>query len=214
MSAQPRLFTQTYWRNAQYLPFYVMSGDIAGEYTKMNQRIFDQWIPRGYPSLFVVYRGRGAEWFEAEIPYMFDWMSRKKREVAFPELGRSAGPGGEEFQTMRSTDNRFYWLSTDSINEKYLNETTWSNRVVPATMQARIAEGNQIIIQTRGLKQLTVWLGRGMVDFEKPVTVRINGNTMLNNRPIKPSLRTLLEDFQARGDRQRLFLVELPFSVK
>lgn len=212
MSAQPRLFAQSYWRNAQYLPFYVVSGDTAGDYTKMNRRIFDQWIPRGYPSLFVEYRGRGAEWFEAEIPYMFDWMSRKKREGAFPELGWSGGAPGEGFQTMRSTDNRYYWLSTDSINEKYLNEGTWSNRISAAGIQARIAEGNQILIYTRGLKQLTVWLGRGMVDFEKPVTIRINGNTMLNNRIVKPSLRTLLEDFQLRGDRQRLFLVELPFS--
>lgn len=216
MSAQPRLFAQSgYWRNAQYLPFYVMSGDTAGEYTKMNRRIFDQWVPRGYPSLFIEYRGRGAEWFEAELPYMFNWMSYKKREAAFPELGRSAGLSGEEFQTMRSTDNRFYWLSTDSINEKYLNEgPTYSNRVIPAGMQARIAEGNQILIQTRGLKQLTVWLGSKMVDFEKPVTIRVNGNTLLNNRMVKPSLRTLIEDFQSRGDRQRLFLVELPFQLK
>lgn len=216
MSAQPRLFTlSSYWHNAQYLPFYVMSGDTAGDYTKMNRRVFDQWVPRGYPSLFIEYRGRGAEWFEAELPYMFDWMSRKKREVAFPELAWGGGVTGEGFQTMRSTDNRFYWLSTNSINEKYLNEgATFSNRVIPAGVQARIAEGNQILIQTRGLKQLTVWLGRGMVDFEKPVTIRINGNTVLNNRTLKPSLRTLIEDFQERGDRQRLFLVELPFPLK
>src|SRR5262249_52980147 len=91
----------------------------------------------------------------------------------------------------------------------------WKTTRAPAVMQARIFENNQIHIHTRGLKQLTVWLGLDMlIDFDKPVSIRINNITPWTNarRPLKPSLRTLLEDFYQRGDRQRLFLVELPFN--
>ena len=78
-----------------------------------------------------------------------------------------------------------------------------------ASLQGRIAEGNQIIVNVRGLKQLTVWLSRDMVDFTKPVTVRVNGGILWNNRRVTPSLATLMEDFYERRDRQRLFLAKI-----
>ena len=46
----------------------------------------------------------------------------------------------------------------------------------------------------------------------KPVTIRINGSPRLNNRKVAPSMKTMLEDFYARGDRQRLFLARLDFD--
>jgi pimeloyl-ACP methyl ester carboxylesterase len=218
MSATPRYFsTSSYWRNAQYLPFYVVTGDhgYANPKQNTNRRIFDQWVPKGYPSLYIEYKGRGLEWFHGELPYLFDWMARKKRAKAVPELGRNpnAGPFGEEFQTMRQTDNRFYWLSTDDISDRNLNEAgRWKPTVAAATLQARIFEGNQIHINTRGLKQLTVWLGPDMlIDFDKPVNIRLN-QFAPRNYPAKPSLRTLLEDLYQRGDRQRLFFVEIAFN--
>jgi hypothetical protein len=154
--------------------------------------------------------------FDGELLYMIDWMNRKKRARAIPELGRNpnAGAFSEEFQTMRQLDNRFYWLSTDEIQDRNTNDPAkWRPLTVPAVMQARIHEGNQITIHTRGLKNVTVWLGSdSLLDFDKPLTIRLNQNVPLT-RTYTPSLKTLLEDFYQRGDRQRLFLIEIPFKI-
>jgi len=167
----------------------------------------------------VEYKGRGLEWFEGEVPSMFEWMDCKRdahrRARAVPELGRNGngGPFGDEFQTMRPTDNRFYWLSTSRINPRNLNTLDhWKNETRPATLQARIGEGNQIGVSMVGLHQLTVWLARDMIDFDKPGTVRVNGSPGWANRKVQPDLGTLLEDFYQRGDRRRLFVarIEIP----
>ena len=59
---------------------------------------------------------------------------------------------------------------------------------------------------------MTVWLGQGMIDFEKPVKMTLNAKVNFGVRKIAPNLETLLEDFYQRADRQRPFLakVELP----
>jgi dienelactone hydrolase len=211
---RPQLFAERYWRNGQYLPFYVVDGDRNGANPRDSRRLFDQWLPRGYPSLFVLYKGRGLEWYEAELPYAFDWMSRKKRAPADTELGKHGGGGplGEEFQTMRATDNRFYWLSTDEIYPRHLNDgRRWDQRVTGATLQASVGRNNQINVNVRGLKQVTVWLGRGLIDLDKPVTIILNLQRHVRNA--KPNLETLLEDLYQRGDRQRLFLARVDFNL-
>ncbi len=61
------------------------------------------------------YKGRGIEWFGGEVPNIFDWMRNKQRAFPLHQLGTD-GIGeafGNEFCTMRPTDNRFYWLTTD-----------------------------------------------------------------------------------------------------
>src|SRR5262249_52477988 len=58
MSAGPKYFSAAYWRNAQYLPYYVVSGDRAGEINKKIREQFTDWVQRGFPSLWVQYKGR------------------------------------------------------------------------------------------------------------------------------------------------------------
>jgi hypothetical protein len=166
----------------------------------------------------VEYKGRGIEWYEEELPYIFDWMDhkvgQKKRAPGFPDLGRSGngGPLGQEFRTMRATDNHFYWLSTDSIGERHLLTDTWDPHVIAASLQGKIMEGNQINLNLRGLNKVTVWLGRDMVDFNKPITIRINGGVRLANYKVVPKLETLLDDLYQRGDRQRVFWAKVDFD--
>jgi hypothetical protein len=149
-------------------------------------------------------------------------MDRKKRESGFPELGRRflMGTNGEEFQTMRATDNRFYWVTVEQHNEKYLNPLLDKENAVSAVVQATIREGNLIAVNTRGIKSLRLWLGRvwdaqngskAMIDFDKPVRVTVGGKPTNNNRgyAVTPSLATMLDDLYERGDRQRLFLATI-----
>jgi dienelactone hydrolase len=211
MSAFPGPWPYRYRHNGQYLPFYVVSGDRSGD-SRDNKAMFQEWVPHGYPVLYVQYRGRGVEWFAGELPALFDWMDRQRRAHPTNELGRY---GGDEFLTMRSGDNRFYWLTTDALDERQLNEGPRFNpRPLGATLQAN-RRGNDFNVRTQGIRQVTVWLpsGDGTADFDKPVTVYVN-TTKRWDRKVTPSREVLLEDFHARGDRQQLYVARVDLEVR
>lgn len=221
MGAGPDLFAERYWRNAQYLPFYIVTGDRSGDATQNTRDQFNHWVPRGYPTLWIQYKGRGIEWFAGEVPVMFDWMRTKRRAFPLHQLGTDGNRTamGNEFQTMRQSDNHFYWLSTDAIAERSVNTFAgWRSSVYAATLTARIdTKTNEIYARVDGVKQLTIWLGRdakgeSMIDWNRPVGVKINLASYWNKK-VTPSLETLLEDLFERGDRQQLFLARLDFRL-
>src|SRR5262245_14726192 len=123
---------------------------------------------------------------------------------------------GREFLTVRSADNRFYWLSTDSVKSLHLNEDGKYNvNVLGAQLKGGIAK-NQISVIAKGVSQVSVWLGRDrrgqyMVELDKPVTVYINGQAQVNVK-VTPSIKFLMEDLYERGDRQRLYFARLDFD--
>jgi predicted esterase len=210
MSAYPQFFATRYAPNAQFLPFYVVDGDKDVRSSDNNQKIANRWVRWHFPALLVEYRGRGREWFAAEPPVIMDWMSRKKRIFPQQELGRHER--GDTFVSMRATDDRFYWLSSDAIQEYCLNDAAaWNPAVRPATFQGRIGS-NFIHLHVSGLKKVSVWLGPGMVNFDQPARIQIGAGVPFN-RPVQPSLETLLEDLYQRGDRQQLFVARIDLKL-
>ena len=221
MSGVPEMFALRYWRNAQYLPFYVVVGDHAGDPNKKTRDYFQTWVLRGFPTLWVQYKGRGMEWFGGEQSNIMDWMRNKKRAFPLHQLGTAGNGGafGTEFSTMRQSDNRFYWLSTNSVLARCLNSPVkWNNQVPCAMLTAKIdTTSNDIFVRASGVKQLSIAIGRNsrgdnMIDFDKPVTVRIDLAPAWVNRKIVPNLKTMLEDLHRTGDRQRLQLARLDFA--
>jgi pimeloyl-ACP methyl ester carboxylesterase len=211
-------FVRSYWRNGQYLPFYIVVGDQTGE---INKRLFDmfkkEWVPRGFPWLLIQYKGRGLEWFQGELTYIFDWMEHKRdrfsRARAVPDLGKLGGAAtlDLDFQSMRKSDDRYYWLSTKSIGDRQVNDAkAWNSNTPPASFQGNVfLENNSINVTVRNLRQVTVWLGRDMIDFTRQVNINVNGRNRWMNKKVEPSLAALMEDFYARGDRQRLFFARV-----
>ena len=215
MSAAPERFAERYYPNGQFLPFYIVDGDRSGDINKHLRVQFTQWSSK-YQMLWIQYKGRGVEWYGGEVPTMFDWMRGKKREFPLQELGV-----GKPFRTHRATDNSFYWLTTDGVEDRHINTFAgWKYYIEPATLVGRIdLTTNTVSVTTTGLNQVTLWLGRNsqnepMVNFDKPLTVKWNWNTVLNKKTVAPSLETLLEDLANRGDRQRLFVAKLEFQGK
>ncbi len=198
-----------YWRNAQNLPFYVITGEQAGEALINVRKIYDQWMPRGYPSLLVVYKGRTLEWFAAEIPTMFDWMNRKRRTVS---TSAPTPATRQPFVSIRGGDNRFYWLGLEKIDPRRLIDNVPPGKlVVPATIQGDITGGNTLVLRTLGVQQAAIYLNRETIDWSKPVRVLVNGSLPPGFRPrvIQPSLEDLLEDYRLRGDRRSPVLAKL-----
>ncbi len=220
-------FPQKYATNAQYLPFYVVDGDRNGILPRSTRIVFKDWIRGHYPSLYVEYKGRSSEWFGAEMANMLDWMGRKKRHQPLKEMGRyhTGGGTGEEFKTMRTGDNRYYWLSTDEVLDKHINSyNAWSQTARAATLQASVGVVNeesksgtriwsQFNIRTFGVKQVTLWIAPNQIDFTRPVVIRVNGTQIGGHRTVHPSLSTLLEELFTTGDRQRLFVAKLDFRL-
>ncbi|HEY7153311.1 MAG TPA: hypothetical protein VH575_05060 [Gemmataceae bacterium] len=224
MGAGPEYHAKICWRNGQYLPFYVVHGN-KGPNGKEMRTLFEKWVQRNFPMLWIDYKGRGAEWFGGEVPLMFDWMRDKKRPFPLNRLGTS-GQGssfGNEFCTMRNCDNHFYWLSTSNVLKTYSIER-WRN-VQPASLYAVIYRdnnlgnriNNSIVVEAKGVGQVTIWLGRNrkgedMIDFDRPVSVTVNLSAS-PPRKVSPSLEVLLEDLYQRGDRQQLFLAKISIQL-
>src|SRR5262249_32676392 len=101
----------------------------------------------------------------------------------------------------------------DDLSERNTNDPAkWSSQRVAAALQARVAERNQINVHVRGFRKVTVWLGAGMIDFDKPVTSYVNQQSRWNKK-VPPDLKTLLEDFYQRGDHQRLFWAKVDIRL-
>jgi hypothetical protein len=197
-----------YWANAQKLPFYVVTGEQIGTGMQSLRSIYEKWMPRGFPAMWSIYFGRGVEWYSAEAPVIFDWMSRKTRVNGTATL--ALGTYRQAWQMLRETDNRFYWLQADKI-EVGKN----GGAVVPATIQGDI-RGSLVDVQIKGVKHLTIWLSTEMIDWTKPLSVRINGSapsTWQKPKMVQQNLEVLLEDYYDRGDRRMLFLNKLEFQT-
>jgi len=203
-----------YWANAQLLPFYVVTGELSGDSAGNLRRIFSEWMPKGFPGIMSLYKGRGIEWYGSEIPVMFDWMGRKKRVSGAGTLALGSMPR-TPWATMRSTDNRFYWLGVDKISSaRLIDNLRPGHQITPATIQGDI-KGNFITLRTIGVSRVSLWLTQGLIDWSKPVRVNINGSAARGYRPkvLEPDLSALLEDYRDRGDRRVLILAHMEFSA-
>lgn len=203
-----------YWKNAQKLPVYVVSGQQSIEPNQNLRFIYERWMPNGFPAIQVHYKGRGIEWYPAEVPVFFDWMSRKKRANGLTTLQLGTGTR-YGWQTQRETDNRFYWLGADRIDPRNLENPAAPNKTVtPAELSGDIRGSNLIELRLRGVRTVSVWLGKDMIDWSKPVRVNLNGSTAVGWRPrvLEPDIGVLLEDYYQRGDRRMLYLARIELN--
>ncbi|HSQ55559.1 MAG TPA: hypothetical protein VLM40_07420 [Gemmata sp.] len=218
MGAQPiwqNMFIN-YWQNAQTVPFYVVTGELAGDAPQTLRKIYHNWTRWGFPSLMVVYKGRGMEWYGGEVPVMFDWMGRKKRVSAKATLKLDTKKQFE-WETMRTTDNHFYWIGVEEIDSRRDIENHRGGLISPATIMADFRGNNVINVKTLGVMRFSLWLSNDMIgDWSKPVpiTVNVNGGAVadLRGKKISPDLNVLLEDYRQRGDRRMLFLQRLQIT--
>ncbi|QVL34417.1 hypothetical protein KIH39_11070 [Telmatocola sphagniphila] len=215
-SASPsKLVLREYWQNVQQLPLYLILADRVGDDTaKTIQMTLKNWMNKGFPVLAVAYKGRNPEFFFQELPFMFDWMVRKKRTNGLPGFGTPGlGAEGTDFRTMRQEDNHFYWVSTSEIMPGKTLERNPRGEFVPARIAAKAMEGNMVRIDAVGFRQLTVSVPRGLFELDKPIRIVINGKEWNNERkPLKPNLGVMLEDLYERGDRQHVYLEKFEFK--
>jgi len=199
-----------FWRNAQKLPTYFVTGEMSGAFPNLR-KLYERWMPRGYPAMLTVYRGRGLEWYSAEIPRLFDWMNRKTRARGTAVL-RLNQFSVEPWQIARDGNDRFYWVGVSQGGVRPSNQlANGLKKVVQPLPQftADIGKGGTInITQSLGIRKFTIWLERDLVDWTKPVRVTVNGNVPIGYTPkvLTPDLHLMLEELHRTADRKLLFL--------
>ncbi len=199
-----------YWRNAQRLPMYLVSGEVAGTFPALR-RLYEKWMFKGFPALLTIYRGRGLAWYTAEVPRMFDWMNRKTRVRGAASL-RTAQFTPEPWQVLREADDRFYFVG---VGPGGLGRTTDFSRGVPgrvtppAEFTADIGrDGAVVISQAKGIRKFVIWLERDLIDWSRPVRVRVNGTVPpgFKAKKLEPDLHLMFEELYRTGDKKMLYM--------
>ena len=193
-----------YWPNCQHLPMYIVNGQLYRDALERNARQgqVNRMMKVGYPVIYTEYAGRGYDSYYAEIHNIFDWMSRFRRVKFLKEI---------DVRTLRPRDNRFYWVESHGLPRAVLQSGVLvgdkRRKTSPMTLKARVTPGNTINLQS-GARNHTLWLSPQIVNFEKRVSVRFRGKRLFNDF-VKPDLQTTLEDLRIRGDRQKVYSVQL-----
>ncbi|MBT6155209.1 MAG: hypothetical protein HOK71_01210 [Planctomycetaceae bacterium] len=208
------VFAKWYWRNAKSVPWYVVGGEFDRDATEQNANVLNRMLTNNCDLIYAEYIGRGYESYYAEIHKLFDWMGRQRR---------AALPKKFEAQILREADDRFYWVECRGLPKKVLlaaaNARAGSGRVRPMSLEIKINDGlpgRTTIYVRSGAEQNVLWLSPELVDFDKRISVRLNGRAVRINGQskssdfLRPSVRTMLEDLRKRGDRQRVYQVRLP----
>jgi hypothetical protein len=191
-----------YAKNADYLSWYVVAGELDGDKLSRNARELDRYFTQ-YSDLTVVeYLGRGFEPFGDEIQRLFDWMGRRRRNV----------PKELECVSMRPWDNFFWWLEVDGLPERSMVlPGNWppDRAARPAPISGKRLETNKVSVKVQAEK-VTVWLSPEVADFNERLVVEVNNRAISpRDRVVRPDLNVILEDARTRGDRQHPFWAKL-----
>jgi hypothetical protein len=191
-----------YAKNAPYVAWYVIGGELDGDKMSRNARELDRYLKPNTDATVVEYLGRGYEPFGDEIQRVFDWMGRRRRTM----------PKEIEYATMRPWDSFFWWLEVEGLPEKSMvSPSNWPppRNARPFQIEGKILSNNRLHVTAR-VEKATVWLSPELVDFNQQMIVEVNNRAIQpRDRFVRPDLNVLLEDARTRADRQHPFWAKL-----
>jgi pimeloyl-ACP methyl ester carboxylesterase len=206
ISGLPAKYVPRYLPHHDRLPLFFVIGDLA---PAANEFIYANFvkplIQKTWDVTYVEYHRRGLEEFPEEIPALFDWMDRHRRDPV---------PKSFEVGSARSCDDRFFGVV---IREFAEGRTTAAEAVEmlgqnlkPAALKMRSSSlSNLINLKAVGIKKLDVWLSPKLIDFKRKLEVRINDKPYFKGQA-KLELEPLLEDLRIRGDRRQVYWFKVP----
>ena len=194
------------FENGRYTAWHVVGRGFNGEQRdNSNDAVFDNIFKRGaqFDFMLVEYLGRGLDGYLEEIPKLFDWMDLHRR---------AAVPSGVRVETLRKTDNRFFWLTALDLPRTTLLPLPpgAGQKINEMLIDARVAVNNAMSIKSPAKKFVVRFLP-GLVDVNNRVIVTVNGTREFNGFITTDSL-SILEELRTTGDRSRLPLATMTFG--
>lgn len=185
------------WENAQYVPTYLVFGQMDGERWVKDATIMDRSLNRGYDTTIVRFLGRGHEHFADETIRMYDWMNRRKRDP-FPRKFKC--------RSVTYSGNSFWWAEiADPPTATMVDPDNWPPKNVGLLyVEGELTAKNGLRVTT-GAGKVTAWLSPELIDFAQPCDVYLRGTKANKGRFVEPDAGVILDDARARGDRQHPF---------
>ncbi|MDB6109067.1 MAG: polyhydroxyalkanoate depolymerase [Pedosphaera sp.] len=101
------------------------------------------------------------------------------------------------------------WLMTDKVIKDFFwlrTESPGKEEEIDAT-----CHDNHLTVKTVKVTAASLLLDSRLINFTKPVTLELNGKASTHR--VQPSLRTLCETLQRRGDPELAFTAEIPLRL-
>ena len=175
-------------RNLAPVPTYVLEGT-------QDQNIRGVSGPRAMEAIMtsfeydLVYRefaDRAHEGFQEHYPDVLLWLDDRPRPVAPREVLRVPHRG------IVSPARRVHWIEADTRQ---------------ALVRARVVSATEIDVAARWAREITLFLNDQLVDLDRAVTIRLNGQVVFDS-PVLRSARVALEE--ARPPERRASRVLRP----
>ncbi|MFM1801464.1 MAG: hypothetical protein RJA81_816 [Planctomycetota bacterium] len=204
LSGLPAKFVPAYRSNSEMIPLYIVEGELAPGETQLIQPMTKGLMQKNWDVTHVQYYKRGYEFFDEEIPTIFNWMSGRQRNPFPDEISAVAGRDG---------DQRFFGIVIQefSAGRSMPPETveTLGENLRPAKLECRFLDkSNQIQINCEGVKALDVWVPASTFDFDRRFEVKLGGRSRFRGTPEK-QWSVFLEDLVTRGDTNQTYLMKL-----
>lgn len=185
------------------LAFYFVSGQNDLGRIEHNKLVWNEWMQSpDFDVMLIEYQGRLGESFAEELPHIFQWMARHKRNLAVEEFtGRS----------LRPWVRQFWWIEVDEIPpDDVVLPINWppKEKILPVHFDCKFSRNqNKFVVNVGKDSTTTLWVLPDLVDFSKPLEISGRGSDF--RRPIKPNRKVLLEDARQRADRQHPYWAKL-----
>ena len=184
------------------LPFYIVNGERDRNSREQNAGDLSWLMKRGRDIIWCEFVGRGYEYYQEELPNIFDWASR---------LTRAPDPREIDVQVLRACDDQFYWLKAEGIPQTILlgDPANPRGRTAPRPMslEGRIGGENTITVGGAATR-FVLRLNGDLIDLDERVKVHSGGRQVFNDF-VAPEVGVLLDQLRETGDRQRLYTVRL-----
>ena len=184
--------------NASQLPFYIVHGEADQTVSVDHDRKTRAQLQKlGYEHEYREISGAGHILdVRAGSPLM------KGIQAWLGDRTRKSHPTTVRFHSLGEYMNQAYWIRIDEYDGGG-----------PGDVTAKIRKNNQITIETKGVKKLTVFIDDTRIKLLRPVVITWNG-TEVHKKKVKSSSEAIIESWRAREDRQLLYpamvTIEIP----
>lgn len=190
------------------LPLYCVNG--ARDFVAIGamKKALNRWLTvkpsLGMPQPTVVhYDGRANEFFLEDLPEAFRWMNAQRR----------LWPTGEGFQfrcdSLRPGDSHFWFFEMYGIPGRNIVPAELydgTKKFPELKIAGKISSPNKFFLEPLNVadgRDGTLWLSKDFVDFQETIVISGRGDDFKGN--VKPSVKTLLDDYLRRADREHIY---------